>query len=71
MMTVLEGFHHRVNWRLLGMTEIRGRNGEWEHPLVAMALVVTGLWKIQEYVGRYQALITQYIAGRPIFEICM
>ena len=29
MMTVVEVFHHRVAWRLLGLTVIRGDDGEW------------------------------------------
>ena len=29
MMTVVEVFHHRVAWRLLGLTVIGGDDGEW------------------------------------------
>ena len=48
MMTVLEGFHHRVDQRLLGLTARRGDGGEWECTPVATALEVIGLRTMRE-----------------------
>ena len=70
-MTVLKGFHQRVDRRLLGLTARWGNTSEWECPPVATAMKVTGLWMVGECVRRRQATIAEYIAGRPIFEICM
>ena len=44
MITVLDGFYHRVDWILAGLTERQGNAGKWEWPPVAMALEATGLW---------------------------
>ena len=48
MMTVLEGFHHKITRRIVGRTAWRGDGGEWEWYLVDAALEVTGLWMIRE-----------------------
>ena len=34
MLKVLEGFHHRVERRIMGLTEKYGAGGEWYHPTV-------------------------------------
>ena len=34
------------------------------------ALETTGIWPIIEYVRRQQATIAEYVAGRPIYELC-
>ena len=38
MLKVLEGFHHRADRRITGMTAARGAGREWEYPPVATAL---------------------------------
>ena len=48
MMTVMEGFHRRVDVRLAGLTSRQGDDGEWEWRLVVTALEVTRLWNMQE-----------------------
>ena len=48
MMLVLEGFHHRMAWRLAVLTEIRGDEGGWEWSPVATDLNVTGLWHMRK-----------------------
>ena len=50
MMTVLEGFHHRIKIWMTGMTKWRGDGREWEWDLVDTTLEVTGIWPIREYV---------------------
>ena len=36
-----------------------------------MAMEVTGVWLMWEYIRRRQATITRYIVENPIFELCM
>ena len=38
MLKMLEGFHHRLAWRIVGMTAQRAEYGNWEYPLVADAI---------------------------------
>ena len=66
MMTVLEGFHHRISGRIERMTSGRDDDGEWEWHLVNMALEVTGIWPIREYVQRRHEKIAEYNIGRPM-----
>ena len=70
MMTVMEGFHHRISRRIAGTTAQRGKSGEREWTLVEAALLVTDLWKISKYLRRRQATIVEYVAGRKIYELC-
>ena len=35
------------------------------------ALDATGLWKIKEYIWRWQAAITEYIVNHPRYELWM
>ena len=44
--------------------------GEWEYPPLDQALERAGLWPMKEYIRRRQATIEEYIATRPIFELC-
>ena len=60
MMTVMEGFHHRVARRIVVMTLRRSKDVEWEWPPVATALEVTELWPMWEY-SRKRHCGTSYI----------
>ena len=66
MMTVLEGFHHRIARRIVGMGERRGDGGEWEWTLVDTVLEVSGVFLIREYVRRRQATMAKYVTWRPL-----
>ena len=70
MMKVLEGFHHRAARRITGNQARRLPNGDWEYPPLAPALEAAGLWPMKEYVRRRQAHIAEYVATRPIFQLC-
>ena len=70
MMKVLVGFHHRISRRISGMIARRGASGEWEWVLVEAALEAAGLWPTRESMWRRQATIVEYIADRPIYELC-
>ena len=69
MLKVLEGFHHRVERRIMGLTEKYGAGGEWEYPSVVEAMEATGLHPIGEYIRRRQATIAERVYCRPIYEI--
>ena len=47
MLKLLEGFHHWVVRRIIGMKELSKTSGEWEWPQVDEALETTGLWSIK------------------------
>ena len=52
MLKVLEGFHHRADRRITGMTAARGAGREWEYPPVATALYAVATHPIMEYIRR-------------------
>ena len=66
MMMVLDIFHHGTAIRISGMTACRGDGGEWEWVSVDVAMEVTGIWTIKEYMSRLQATIVECVAGIPI-----
>ena len=66
MMTVIEGFRHRIDIQIAGITARKGDGMEWEWALVDAALETTGFWPMREYVRRWQADIAEYIEERPI-----
>ena len=70
MITVLEGFHHRMARRIEGMTSRRGERVEQEWDSVDAALEATGIWSMREYMWRHQTTIAEYVTGRPTYEIC-
>ncbi len=70
MLKVLEGFHHRVARRITGRTARRLPNGEWRYPCVKKALRKAGLWSMREYIRRRQARMVEYLATRPIYDLC-
>ena len=49
-MKVLEGFHHKAVWIIVGMTACHTEVGEWEYPHVVDALKAAGVWPIKEYI---------------------
>ena len=70
LMSVLEGFHHRVARRISRMTPTRQPNGDWVYPPIEDALEAAGLYPVQTYVGRRQATLVDSIATRPIYTLC-
>ena len=51
MMTVLEGFHHRIAGQIAGISV---RKVEWEWALVDEAFDTMCIWLIREYIRRWQ-----------------
>ena len=69
MMKVLDRFHHRVARRISGMVA-RLVDGEWFYPPLEAAMEAVGLFPMKVYVRKRQATIEQYIATRPILQLC-
>ena len=69
ILKVLDIFHHWVARRILGKTDCRTVNEEWEWPPVADSLEIVGIYPIEEYIQRQQATITVHITSRTIYEL--
>jgi hypothetical protein len=65
----LDGFHHRVARRIAGMLP-RLTDGDWVTPPVGPALEAAGLRSFCEYVEARQRHVVEYVAQRPIMELC-
>ena len=68
---VLGGFHQRVSHRLTGRQPQRGRGGVWFYPLLEGAMAEAGFLEVETYIYRCQNTVTQFIATRPIMELCL
>ena len=66
----LEGFHHRIDRSITGITATRGAGGEWEYPPVVASMEAAGLHPIREYIQRRQSTISEKVACHPIYELC-
>jgi hypothetical protein len=71
ILQALEGFHKRVARRLSGKTPyLCQATGEWIYPPIDKALEEVGLWPIEKYIEKRQNTVADYVATRPIFELC-
>ena len=69
-MKVLEGFHHQLDQKIVGILYWKVREGVWERSLVAEALEATVMWPLKEFIQRPQTTSTEYITNHPIYELC-
>ena len=67
----LEGFHHRAVRQMAGMGPKRQRDGTWVYTPIGAALEMVGVEEIGVYISRLQNMVAQYIATRPITELCL
>lgn len=70
ILKALESFHHRVARRITGLTP-RLVAGEWHYPPLAEAMKLAGLYPMKEYVRRRQATYADYLATRPLYQLCV
>ena len=70
MLKVLEGFHHRAERQITGMTAKRGACGEWEYPFVVGEMEAKRPHSIWVYIRRQQVTIAERVACRTIYELC-
>ena len=71
MLKFLTGFHHRAAQRITGMTEKRGAGGEWEYPSVYEDMEDAGIHPIRVYTKRRQTAISERVACRLVYALCM
>ena len=65
----LEIFQSRVARRITGRQLQRKKDGIWEYPSLAGALMEAGLVGIRTYITRRQNTVAQYIVTRPIVDL--
>ena len=70
MITLIEVFNHRISIQNVVITASKVYGKEWEFTLVDTSFDITRILPIKEYVRRRQETITEYVVGRPIYEMC-
>ena len=71
MLKVLTAFHHWQTRRITGMTAKGGVGREWEYPAVEDVIYSTGIQPIGVYIKRQQILISERVACRSVYILCM
>ena len=66
----LESFMHRASRRITGRQPRRGWDGKWYYPSLWGAMQEAGFIEIRESITRRQNMVAQYIATRPILDLC-
>ena len=69
MIMVLDGFHHIIDRKIVGITARKDDGREWEWASVGVALETAGLWPIREYKRKRQVKLMEYVAGIPMYEL--
>ena len=64
------GFLHGAARRLTGRQARRGRNGTWHYPSLEGAMQEAGLTDIGNSIANRQNTVAQYIATRPLLDLC-
>ena len=70
MERALSGFLHGAARRLTGRQARRGRNGTWNYPSLEGAMREAGLTDIGKSTANRQNTVAQYIATRPLLDLC-
>ena len=66
----LSGFLHGVARRLTGRQAQRERDGEWYYPSLEGAMREAVLTDIRKSIQNRQNTVAQYIATRPLLDLC-
>ena len=66
----LDSFHNRVAQRFTGSQPRRRGYGSWAYPTLEEAMGEAGFEGIRKSVTRRQNRVAQYIATRPILDLC-
>ena len=70
MERVLSALLHGAARRLTGRQARREKDGEWYYPSLEGAMKEVGLTDIQTSIMRRQNTVAQYIATRPLLDLC-
>ena len=66
----LEGFQHSVAQRITGRQPRQLLDGSWGCPLLGAVMQEAWFEDMEEYVLKRQNMVAQYIAMRPIMDLC-
>ena len=70
MERVLSAFLHGAARQLTGRQPQRGRDGKWHYPSLEGVMKEAGLTDIRTSIQRRQNTVAQYIATRPLLDLC-
>jgi hypothetical protein len=71
MLSKVEVFHKQIARRLTGRTPVYHRHeDEWQYLPLGNALEEAGLLPIDEYITRRRNKIPEFVATRPLYDIC-
>ena len=70
MERALSTFIHGAAIRLTGRQPRRGWDGKWFYPLLEGSMKEAGLADVQTSINRRQNTVAQYIATRPLLDLC-
>ena len=70
MERALSAFIHGAARRLTRRQLRRGWDGKWFYPSLEGATKEAGLTDVQTSINRRQNTVAQYIATRPLLELC-
>ena len=65
------GSHQNVDRRLTVRKPRRGRYGRWLYPPLSEGMDEAGLRDVEAYIYRLQNTVSQFIATRPIIDLCL
>ena len=71
MQRVIGGSHHRLARRLTRQQPRKGQDGVWVYPPMEDVMAESGFQDVETYVSHRQNTVAQYIAARPIMDLCM
>ena len=66
----LTAFIHGAARRLTGIQPRKGRGGKWHYPSLEGATKEAGITDVRTSINVRQKTVAQYIAMRPLLEIC-
>ena len=70
MERALSAFLHGAARRLTGRQVRRDKDGDWHYPSLEGAMKEAGLTDIRTSILRMQNTVAQYIATRPLLDLC-
>ena len=70
MERALSGFLHGAARRLTGRQARREKDGDWNYPSLEGAMKEAVLTDIQTSILKRQNTVVQYIATRPLLDLC-
>ena len=70
MERALSGFLHGAARRLTGRQARRGKNGTWHYPSLEGSMREAELTDIGKSIANRQNTVAQYIATRPLLDLC-